>query len=149
MHRLMRILLVEDNEGDIVLINEALKEVSNNYELTVVRDGEQAIEYLERKGEYENALTPHFVILDLNLPKIEGKVVLSSIKGNDNLKKIPVVILTTSNSESDISESYALNANGYIIKPIGFQRFMEVVASISQFWINIVELPKIGNYEYK
>jgi CheY-like chemotaxis protein len=147
MHKLTRILLVEDNEGDIVLINEALKEVSNNHELTVVRDGEQALQFIERKGVYENLPTPHFVILDLNLPKVEGKVVLSTIKGNSELKKIPVVVLTTSNSESDISESYALNANGYIIKPIGFRKFTEVVASLSQFWINIVELPKIKNYE--
>ena len=147
MHKLTRILLVEDNEGDIVLINEALKEVSNNHELTVVRDGEQALQFLERKGMYENLPTPHFIILDLNLPTVEGTVVLSTIKGNSELKKIPVVVLTTSNSESDISESYALNANGYIIKPIGFRKFTEVVASLSQFWINIVELPKMKNYE--
>jgi two-component system, chemotaxis family, response regulator Rcp1 len=141
MKKEVNILLIEDNEGDIVLTLEALKEARINNSVDVVRDGEKALEYLYKEGEFVNAGTPDLILLDINLPKIDGKEVLASIKNDDILKIIPVVMLTTSDSEKDILESYTNHANCYITKPVGFENFMKVIFTIKEFWISIVQLP--------
>ena len=135
------ILLVEDNAGDVLLTREALKgsKIANN--LHVVRDGEEAMEFLYRRGKYANSLPPDLILLDLNLPRKDGREVLDEIKTDDNLKKIPVVILTTSKSEEDILKSYNLHANCYITKPLDLDKFVSVVHAIEDFWLAVVRLP--------
>ena len=123
MRKEIKILLVEDNDGD------------------VVKDGEKALQYLNKENEFANAETPDLILLDINLPKIDGKEVLARIKKDDVLKVIPVVMLTTSDSERDIRDSYQSHANCYITKPVDFQKFMDVVQTVKNFWINIVQLP--------
>jgi chemotaxis family two-component system response regulator Rcp1 len=147
MKREIHILLVEDNEGDIVLTLEAFREARIHNVVDVVRDGEKALEFLKKEGVYRNAGTPDLVLLDINLPKIDGKEVLAAIKQDENLKSIPVVMLTTSDSEKDILESYMRHANCYITKPVGFENFMKVVMTIKDFWISIVQLPGLSNSE--
>lgn len=142
MKKEIHILLIEDNEGDIVLTIEALKQARISNTIDVVRDGEQAMQFLHKEGEFQNAAMPDLILLDINLPKIDGKEVLAQIKNNDHLKVIPVVMLTTSDSEKDIFESYHNHANCYITKPVGFQSFIEVIHTIKEFWITIVQLPK-------
>ncbi len=137
----VHILLVEDNEGDIVLTLEAFHDVKLRNKVSVVRDGEEAIRFLNREGEYREAEAPDIVLLDINLPRINGKEVLSYIKSSEQLKSLPVVMLTTSSSGRDIQESYAGHANCYITKPVDFAKFIEVVRSIENFWISIVSLP--------
>ena len=137
----VKILLVEDNEGDIVLTLEALKDAKADNSVMVVRDGEEAMQYLLKQGKYKNAETPDIILLDINLPKMNGKEVLEEIKKNEALKIIPVIMLTTSNSEKDILESYRNHANCYITKPVDFQKFMDAVQMIKDFWISIVQLP--------
>lgn len=138
----IKILLVEDNEGDILLTLEALREARVSNSIDVVRDGEKAMNYLRREKEFKDVKTPGLILLDINLPKIDGKEVLANIKNDEELKIIPVVMLTTSDSEKDILESYNSHANCYITKPVGFQNFMEVMQTIKDFWISIVQLPK-------
>ena len=138
----VHILLVEDNEGDIVLTLEALKEAKVSNGINVVRDGEEALQYLKKTGSFTEAKTPDLILLDINLPKIDGKEVLAEIKKDEVLKIIPVVMLTTSDSEKDIIESYNNYANCYITKPVDFQKFIEVIHTIKDFWISIVQLPK-------
>ena len=135
------ILLVEDNEGDIVLTVEALREAKIHNKVMVVRDGEEALSYLYREGKYADAEMPDIIFLDINLPRIDGKEVLTKIKNDDRLKFIPVVILTTSDSENDIMESYSNHANCYITKPVDFNKFLQVVNMIKDFWITLVRLP--------
>jgi len=137
----VEILLIEDNPGDVRLIKEGLKEnkVLNN--LNVVKDGEKAIEFLKREGIYSQAPVPELIILDLNLPRKNGKEVLEYIKTNDELKLVPVVVLTSSKAEEDIISSYELNANCYITKPVNLDDFISVVKSIEFFWLCIVKLP--------
>jgi chemotaxis family two-component system response regulator Rcp1 len=142
MKKEIHILLIEDNEGDIVLTIEALKEARISNTIDVVRDGEKAMAFLLKEGEFAEAATPDLILLDINLPKIDGKEVLANIKNNEILKVIPVVMLTTSDSEKDIFESYHNHANCYITKPVGFQSFIEVIHTIKEFWITIVQLPK-------
>ena len=137
----VKILLVEDNEGDIVLTLEALKDAKAGNSVMVVRDGEEAMQYLLKQGKYKNAETPDIIILDINLPKMNGKEVLEEIKKNESLSIIPVIMLTTSNSEKDILESYRNHANCYITKSSDFQKFMEIVDMIVNFWLRIVQLP--------
>lgn len=139
------ILLVEDNEGDIILTLEALKEANVSNTIHVVTDGEEALQYLQKQGRFNNAVTPDLILLDINLPKIDGKEVLAEIKKDADLKVIPVVILTTSSSEKDILESYQHHANCYITKPVDFQNFIHVVNMIKNFWISIVQLPNLKN----
>jgi two-component system, chemotaxis family, response regulator Rcp1 len=139
------ILLVEDNEGDIVLTVEALKIANITNKIIVVRDGEEALGYLFREGRYANAEQPDLILLDINLPRIDGKEVLARIKNDDKLKIIPVVILTTSDSQKDVMESYNNHANCYITKPVDFNKFMQVVHMIKDFWITIVKLPSYNN----
>lgn len=138
----IHILLVEDNEGDIVLTLEALKEAKLRNHISVVRDGEEALEFLYKKGRFSGEQSPQLILLDINLPKMNGKEVLSVIKNDNDLKKIPVVILTTSSSESDILEAYNNHANCYITKPVDLDKFLDVIHTIEGFWISIVQLPK-------
>ncbi|HRI27404.1 MAG TPA: response regulator [Chitinophagales bacterium] len=135
------ILLVEDSPGDIRLTQEALKEVNVNHILHVVTDGEEALKYLFREEPYTHASLPDIIMLDLNLPKINGKEVLARIKEFPELKRIPVIVLSTSNAETDIMKMYDLHANCYITKPVDFASYIEVIASIEKFWLNIVRLP--------
>lgn len=137
----VHILLVEDNEGDIVLTLEAFNDVKLRNKVSVVRDGEEAILFLNREGKFAEAEAPDIVLLDINLPKIDGKEVLSYIKRSEVLKALPVVMLTTSSSEKDIQDAYSGFANCYITKPVDFTKFIDVVRSIENFWISIVELP--------
>ncbi len=135
------ILLVEDNPGDVRLTKEALKDgkVSNN--LDVVVNGVEAMEYLQQQGEYANAPRPDLILLDLNLPKKDGREVLEEIKNDEDLRSIPVVILTTSKAEEDIVRTYNNHANCYITKPVDLDQFINVVKSIENFWLTVVKLP--------
>ena len=139
--RLVEILLVEDNEGDVRLTREALKEGRIRNRLHVVIDGEQALAFLKRQGEYSDAPRPDLILLDLNLPRLDGKEVLASIKTDPKLKQIPVVVLTSSRTEQDLMRAYDLHANCYITKPVEFEEFIDVVRSIEDFWLTIVVLP--------
>jgi two-component system, chemotaxis family, response regulator Rcp1 len=135
------ILLVEDNPGDVRLTQEALKEGKVRNNLSVVPDGVEAMAYLRRQGKYSDAVRPDLVLLDLNLPKKDGREVLAEVKGDEHLRRIPVVVLTTSDSEKDILRSYNLHANCYITKPVDLEKFITVVKSIEDFWLTIVKLP--------
>ena len=137
----IEILLVEDSPGDIRLIEEVLKEnkVLNN--LYVVRDGVEALNFLYKKDRYADAIRPDLILLDLNLPKKDGREVLEEVKADENLKRIPVVILTISNAEEDILKTYNLHANCYVTKPIDLDQFIKAVKSIEDFWLSIVKLP--------
>jgi len=138
---MIEILLVEDNEGDIVLIKEALEEGKVMNGLSICRDGEQAIHFLTKKGEYSDGVTPDLMILDINLPRKNGHEVLDFIKKSEKLRHIPVIMLTTSSSESDILKSYSSYANCYITKPLDVEDFLKAVIEIEQFWIKLVKLP--------
>ena len=140
--RPVQILLVEDNPGDVRLTIEALKEAKVFNKLTVVKDGIEALSLLRRQGQHARAARPDLILLDLNLPKKDGREVLAEIKADNNLKHIPVVILTTSQDEQDVFKSYNLYANCYITKPVDLDQFITVVKSIEDFWLGIVVLPK-------
>ena len=135
------ILLVEDSPGDIRLAQEALKESKVRNKLFVVEDGVEAMAFLRQQGKYSGAPRPDLILLDLNLPRKSGREVLSEIKTDEDLKRIPVVVLTVSRAEEDILKSYDNHANCYITKPLDFSRFMEITRSIEQFWLTIVMLP--------
>jgi len=139
---LIEILLVEDNPGDARLALEALKEAKVRNRLNLVEDGVKALDFLHRKGEYAAAPRPDLVLLDLNLPKKDGRQVLEEMKHDPDLKRIPVVVLTTSQAEQDILKAYDLHANCYIAKPVDLDQFMTVVRSIEDFWLTIVRLPR-------
>ena len=136
------ILLVEDNPGDARLAMEALKESKVSNTLHWAKDGEEAMAFLRREGEHAGKPRPDLVLLDLNLPKKDGREVLAEIKSDATLQSIPVVILTTSESEEDILKTYSLHCNCYITKPIDLKQFLKVVRSIEDFWLTIVKLPK-------
>jgi len=138
---LINVLLVEDNLADVRLTEEAFKEEKLYVELFSVLDGEAALNFLHKRNEYESVPRPDLIILDLNLPKVSGHEVLADIKKSDHLKRIPVVVLTSSQSEEDIANSYELQANCYIKKPLDLGGFMKVVKSIEQFWFTVVKLP--------
>ena len=138
----IELLLVEDSEPDVRLTIEALREAKVKNRLWVVEDGVEAIDFLRRQGKHADAPRPDLILLDLNLPRKDGRQVLKEIKADDSLKRIPVVILTTSKSEEDVLRAYNLHANCYITKPVDFNRFMEVVKSIETFWLTIVRLPE-------
>jgi len=137
----MQILLVEDNPGDIRLTQEALKEGTIANELHVVKDGVEAIDYLKRKGKYASQPTPDIILLDLNLPRKDGREVLAEIKADDKLKLIPIIILTTSDAESDIQKSYKLHANSFITKPVDLDQFIYIIRQIETYWFTVVKLP--------
>ena len=143
LHRQIEILLVEDNPGDVRLTQEAFKAGKVHNTLHVVWDGEEAMAFLNREGDYIGAPRPDIILLDLNLPKKDGREVLKEIKSNENLKNIPVVILTTSSAEEDILKSYNLHANCYITKPVDLDKFITIVQYIEDFWLTIVKLPRI------
>jgi two-component system, chemotaxis family, response regulator Rcp1 len=140
-NRGIEILLVEDNPGDVRLTEEALKEGKIFNSLNVVADGVEAIAFLRREGKYSDAPRPQLVLLDLNLPRKDGREVLAEMKKDQGLKTIPVVILTSSAAEQDIVKSYNLHANCYVTKPVDLDQFIHVVKSIEQFWLTVVELP--------
>jgi two-component system, chemotaxis family, response regulator Rcp1 len=137
----IHILLVEDNEGDIILTQEALTDAKIKNKVSVARDGEEAINNLNKAADEGGTGLPDLILLDINLPKVDGKEVLQYIKGNHALKKIPVVMLTTSSSELDIVDAYNHHANCFITKPVDLNKFFEVVKMIEDFWITIVKLP--------
>lgn len=139
----VHILLVEDNEGDILLTTEALEEGKISNKLSVVRDGKEAIDFLNRNGNFESAQLPDLILLDVNLPRVNGHEVLEYIKTHPDFKVIPVIMLTTSSSQEDINLSYKNYANCYITKPIEVSDFMEAVNKIEEFWINLVKLPVV------
>jgi CheY-like chemotaxis protein len=138
----VEILLIEDNPGDVRLTKEALKDGKMKINLSVVYDGQEGCDFLYKKNQYKDAPRPDVIILDLNLPKKNGREVLAEIKSDESLKSIPVIILTTSKAEEDIIRSYNLHANCYLTKPIDLNKFFEVVKSIENFWLTLVKLPK-------
>ena len=137
----VEILLVEDSPTDVLLAKEALEysKIVNN--LHVVPDGVEAMAFLRKEGKYKDVARPGLILLDLNLPKKDGREVLAEIKSDEELKRIPVVVLTTSKSEVDILKAYGLHANCYIVKPVDFEKFAELVRSIENFWFSVVTLP--------
>jgi CheY-like chemotaxis protein len=140
-NRPIEILLVEDNPGDARLTEEALKEGKVRNNLHHARDGVEAMEFLERRGEHKNKPRPDLVLLDLNLPRKDGREVLADMRKNPELKTIPVVVLTTSEAEQDVVRTYELCANCYITKPVDLEKFITIVRSIEDFWLTIVRLP--------
>jgi len=142
----INILLIEDNPGDVRLTQEAFKEGNLNINLEIAIDGVEALNFLNRLNGFEKAVRPDLILLDLNLPKRDGREVLAEIKANDDLKKIPVVILTTSDAEQDVLKSYNLHANCYINKPVDFDKFFKVIRQIEQFWLEMVILPTFVKY---
>jgi two-component system, chemotaxis family, response regulator Rcp1 len=140
----IEILLVEDNPGDARLAAEALKENKVRNNLYLAKDGVEAMEFLRRRGEYAGVPVPDLILLDLNLPRKDGREVLEEIKDDPELRLIPVVVLTTSAAERDLIRTYDLHANAYVIKPIDLNRFIEVVRAIENFWFTIVKLPQIN-----
>lgn len=140
--RSLQILLVEDNEGDVRLIKEAFSESKINKHFSVAKDGEDALNYLYKKGQYSsNTIRPDIILLDINLPKKNGFEVLNQIKNDPELKRIPVIMLSSSSSEDHISKSYELNANCYVTKPVDFDEYSEVVKTIEDFWFDKAKLP--------
>ncbi len=144
-YRAIEILLVEDNPGDVRLTQEALKENKIRNNLHVAKDGVEAMQFLRKINGHKDAPRPDLILLDLNLPKKDGREVLAEIKTDEKIRSIPVVILTTSDAEDDVAKAYQMYANCYIRKPIDLNRFIEVVKIIENFWLTIVELPSNGN----
>lgn len=134
------LLLVEDNRGDVLLAREAFRRAKIANNLAVAGDGEQALKMLLREDAYADQARPDLILLDLNLPRMSGREVLLAIRADPNLRRIPVIVLTSSNDDSDLVKSYELNANGYIVKPVDFDRLREIVAAIESFWFSIVVL---------
>jgi CheY-like chemotaxis protein len=137
----IEVLLVEDDPGDVLMTREAFAEHKLGNRLNVVSDGAQALAYLRREGEFADAVRPDLVLLDLNLPRRDGREVLAEIKNDESLHQIPVVVLTTSQAEEDILRSYQLHANAYVTKPVDFDRFIAVVRQIDEFFVSVVKLP--------
>jgi len=140
--RQIEVLLVEDDPGDVVMTREAFQDYKVHNTLHVVNDGTEAMAFLRQEGEYADRPRPDLVLLDLNLPKMDGREVLEAIKSDPNLSSIPVVVLTTSENEDDVLRSYSLHANAYVTKPVDFERFIEVVRQIDDFFISVVRLPR-------
>jgi CheY-like chemotaxis protein len=141
----IEVLLVEDNPGDIRLIVETLKEGRRPHNISIVKDGEEAISFLKKLGAYKNVPSPDFILLDLKLPRKDGIEVLKEVKGDEKLKLIPVIVLTSSSSENDIIEAYSNNANCYVTKPIDLDRFIVTIHSIEDFWFTIIKTAPQGN----
>jgi CheY-like chemotaxis protein len=137
----IEVLLVEDDPGDVVLITEAFEHNKVNNRLNVVADGVEALQYLRREAPFEDSREPDLILLDLNLPRKDGREVLAEVKADPDLRRIPVVVLTTSKAEEDILRSYDLHANAYVTKPVDFDRFIEVVRQIDEFFVSVVKLP--------
>lgn len=139
--RPVEILLVEDSPGDVKLTEEALRDAEVPNKLHVARDGEEAMRFLRREGEFGDVPRPDLILLDLNMPRMDGREVLAAIKKDEDLKRIPVIILTTSQSEDDVAEAYNLAANCYVAKPVDLDEFLDVVRAIDDFWLTLVKLP--------
>jgi two-component system, chemotaxis family, response regulator Rcp1 len=139
-----QIVLVEDDLGDIRLTETTLKECGLNYCLNVLRNGEDAMAFLRREGRYSDAPRPDLILLDLNLPRKDGREVLAEAKSDPNLRRIPIVVLTTSSASSDIIKSYDLHANSYITKPVELDEFVAIVKSVENYWLRTVQIPKEG-----
>lgn len=137
----VEILLVEDNEGDVGLVEEVFEDAKIKNILHVAEDGEEAMLFLNKEKPFEDVPTPDIILLDLNLPQKDGREILEEIKNDKNLRRIPVVILTTSKAEEDILKSYDLHANSYITKPVDFDQFIRVIQAIEDFWLEVVRLP--------
>jgi CheY-like chemotaxis protein len=137
----IEVLLVEDDPGDVLMTQEAFEEHKVRNRLTVVPDGAEALAYLRREGRYADAVRPDLILLDLNLPKRDGREVLAEIKKDEDLGRIPVVVLTTSSADEDIVRSYQLHANAYVTKPVDFDRFIAVIRQIDEFFVSVVKLP--------
>ncbi|MFI7577929.1 response regulator [Micromonospora sp. NPDC049497] len=140
----IEVLLVEDDPGDVLMTQEAFEEHKLRNRLTVVSDGTEALAYLRREAPYTDAVTPDLILLDLNLPRRDGREVLKEIKKDEQLCRIPVVVLTTSQADEDILRSYQLHANAYVTKPVDFERFISVVRQIDEFFVSVVKLPPRG-----
>jgi CheY-like chemotaxis protein len=140
--RVVDVLLVEDDPGDVLMTQEAFADHKVHNRLHVVSDGVEAMAFLRKEGSYADATTPDLILLDLNLPKMDGREVLAAIKADETLRSIPVVILTTSEAEEDVLRSYSLHANAYVTKPVDFERFIDVVRRIDDFFVTVVRLPK-------
>lgn len=140
-HDAVRILLVDDDPGDVELTMEVLKESKLKLTIDTVSDGEQALKYLRGEGRYAGKPRPDLLLLDLNMPKVDGREVLRQVKGDPDLKTIPVVVLTTSDADQDVLHTYDLGANCFVTKPVGLDQFAKVVKSIEDFWFMIVKLP--------
>lgn len=139
--RPIEILLVEDNPGDVILTEEAFSSAKIWNNIHVVRDGEEALAYLNNEAGFEEAVRPDLILLDLNLPKVDGREVLDRVKTDTQLKRIPVVVLTSSEAEQDIIKTYDLHANSYVVKPINLDQFVSVVNAVENFWFSVVTLP--------
>ncbi len=139
--KVIDVLLVEDDPGDVLMTREAFADNKVANRLAVVSDGVSAMEYLRREGQYADAPMPDLVLLDLNLPRMDGREVLQALKEDPVLRRIPVVVLTTSESEEDVLASYSLHANAYVTKPVDFDRFIDVVRQIDEFFVSVVRLP--------
>ncbi|MDQ1628508.1 MAG: hypothetical protein QOI54_2252 [Actinomycetota bacterium] len=140
--RQIEVLLVEDDPGDVLMTREAFQDYKLANQLHVVHDGAEAMAFLRREGDYSGAPRPDLVLLDLNLPRMDGREVLQAVKSDPELASIPVVVLTTSEAEEDVLRSYSLHANAYVTKPVDFERFIEVVRQIDEFFVTVVRLPK-------
>ncbi|WP_433056947.1 response regulator [Dactylosporangium sp. CS-033363] len=137
----IEVLLVEDDPGDVLMTQEAFEEHKVRNKLNVVQDGEEALAYLRREGRFADATRPDLILLDLNLPRVDGREVLQVIKEDQDLRRIPVVVLTTSQADEDILRSYSLHANAYVTKPVDFDSFIAVVRQIDEFFVSVVKLP--------
>lgn len=137
----LEILLVEDNPGDVRLMREALRERRVRYHMSVVEDGEQALAFLHRLPPFQEARRPDLIFLDLNLPKKDGREVLAELKEHDSLRRIPVVVLTTSDADRDVQRAYELHANCYVKKPVDLDRFLSVIHACEEFWLTVARLP--------
>ncbi len=137
----IEILMVEDNEGDVLLTTTALQRAKVHNRLNVVEDGVEALAYLRRQGQYADARRPDLILQDLNLPRVDGRQVLAEIKRDEDLKAIPVVVLTSSQAEQDVLMAYNHGANCYVVKPVDFSRLLEIVKTIEEFWLTVVKLP--------
>jgi CheY-like chemotaxis protein len=140
--RVIDVLLVEDDPGDVLMTREAFEDNKVANTLYVVNDGVSAMEFLRKQGQYASAPTPDLVLLDLNLPRMDGREVLAALKDDPDLRRIPVVVLTTSEAEEDVLRSYSLHANAYVTKPVDFARFIDVVRQIDEFFVSVVRLPQ-------
>ena len=140
----IEVLLVEDDPGDVLMTREAFEEHKVRNRLTVVSDGAEALQYLRREGEFSNAVRPDLILLDLNLPRRDGREVLAEVKEDADLRRIPIVVLTTSQADEDIVRSYQLHANAYVTKPVDFEQFIAVIRQIDEFFVSVVKLPPRG-----
>ena len=147
-HRAIEILLVEDNLGDILLTREAFKKAKLANRVTVAEDGEQALAMLRREADFRDQPRPDLILLDLNLPRVDGGEVLRQIKDDPKLRDIPVVILSGSHAQMEVARSYALHANAHIVKPVNFQRLQEIIGTIEDFWFMVVALPGRGKWTH-